>query len=269
MIKKITKAKQNKQQKASAPVQKTASVKPAKSVKWQEKMPPLFTKDVTREDKISLLSFCLGMIVMTCFFILDFQVRSSIEMRHFENRAITTLSQAIAQQKQPIKSRIHHNRRPVHHRALPAQKPVPQKKCAVWNRQAEFIPAEYAPYDKVGTLTLSGNVCAVLPAGTKCPSDITVFINPQTTYSHEWWTKHWAGTNAISKGDPRVLKYNKRVWADANGNFTFHALPAGSYYIGADMPAPTKENPCKRVRVGAKLTLDKNKVADIQIVSQK
>lgn len=232
-----------------------------------KKWPPLFSKDVTKEDKIALLSFCLGMVVMTCFFILDLQIRNTLETQRVEERVLASLNRATLIQKQAGVTQAKPKR--THRPTTQVQKQAPVQCPPVWNRQATFNPEEYAPYDTVGTLTLSGNVCSVLPAGTKCPEHITVFINPQTTYSKEWWTKHWAGTHAISKTDPRALKYNKRVWADTNGAFTFEALPAGAYYIGAEVAAPTPQKPCQRVRVGAEVILDQNKTVNVRIVSPK
>ena len=124
----------------------------------------------TREDKISLLSFCLGMIVMTCFFILDLQIRSYIHKKDHHTHV-----QAITRQLQ-INRKKHHQiptcncTRPNCPKAH-INKPV--LKCPpVWQRQVAFDPQEYAPYDVNGTLTISGNICDSLPKGVACPKKL-------------------------------------------------------------------------------------------------
>lgn len=211
----------------------------------------------TREDKVSLFSFCLGMVVMTCFFVLDLQIRDYIYKQDSTKNVKVLTRQLQAERRahrhiptcgcnQPRCPKAHINK--------------PILKCPpVWQRQAIFNPTEYAPYDVQGTLTISGNICSSLPKGAVCPEKIEVFVNPKTSYSDEWWTKHWTGTHGISKVDERALKYNKQGTVQAGGQFTITDLPAGTYYVGAAACASVAQGkPCRNMRWGTQLSLDKN-----------
>lgn len=243
-------------------------------------LPPVFSDSVTREDKLSLLSFCLGMIVMTCFFTLDLHVRNYMEIKSWEKQMITMMKnrQVVAGRQ----VRCQHtpaaqkcgcmNQTPCKkHKKRGAQKVGTCQKCPpVWKRVVPFNIEEYKPYDVTGTLTLSGNICNALPKGTDCPEKISVFINPKTSYSDEWWTKHWNGSFGITKADEQALKYNKKTTTDSKGNFTFSNLPAGSYYVGAEVCSKTKKQKrCKSMRLGTLVKLDKDTTASVEVVYPK
>lgn len=223
---------------------------------------PFFPVGTPREDKISLFSFCLGMIVMACFFVLDLQIRNHIEMERANKALIMSAHRAkLTYLTNQIRARQAkcgcQKKYPMAQKHTKKNCPV---KCPpVWQRQAQFNPTEYAPYDVAGTLTLSGNICSDLPKGSVCPEKIDVFVNPKTTYSEEWWTKHWTGTNGISKTDERALKYNKHGTVKKGGDFTIEKLPAGTYYVGAiTCVKNTEKAPCKPVRLGTEIQLDKS-----------
>ena len=211
----------------------------------------------TREDKISLFSFCLGMVVMTCFFVLDLQIRDYF-YKQDHSAQLKTLTRQI-QNNRKSRHRVptcncNQPKCPKAHINKPVLKCPP-----VWQRQVAFNPQEYAPYDVEGTLTISGNVCNSLPKGAICPEKIDVFVNPKTSYSDEWWTKHWTGIHGISKVDERALKYNKQGSVQKNGQFSIEKLPAGTYYVGAAACVSTAPNkPCQETRWGAQVSIDKN-----------
>ena len=244
-------------------------------------LPPFFSDSVTREDKLSLLSFCLGMIVMTCFFTIDLHVRNYMEVKSWEkqmvvmlkNRPIIAGRQVHCQHTPAAKTCGCKEKAPcTKHRKKAIQKSTGTcTKCPpVWKRTVPFDINEYKPYDTVGALTLSGNVCDALPKGVKCPTNTTVFINPKTSYSDEWWTKHWNGSFGITKPDEQALKYNKKTTADDKGNFSFTNLPAGSYYIGAEVCTKTKrQKTCQPMRLGTLVKLDKNTTASLKVVHPK
>lgn len=237
----------------------TTTVVPQKTKKFT--MPPLFPPETTREDKLCLLSFLLGMILMASFFMIDFQVRSYIELRRWENRVLFAL-------QNPDPS-LYQDRAQRRTRQRPAAQPVKNACPPVLPRTAAFIESEYAPYGVKGDAEIKGSVCAALPAGIKCPENLSVFINPVTTYSKEWWTKHWAGKNALSPADKRANQYNVWTKADKNGMFEFDDLAAGSYYIGADACITfTPNQPCTKVRLGKQVTVKDEIKTDLDIVFQ-
>ncbi len=243
-------------------------------------LPPVFSDSVTREDKLSLFSFCLGMIVMTCFFTLDLHIRNYMEVKSWEkqmvmmlkNRSVVADRQVVCQHTPASKNCGCKGQIPCKKHAKKSPKKVVScPKCPpVWKRVVPFNTEEYKPYDAAGTLTLSGNICDALPKGVRCPKNISVFINPKTSYSDEWWTNHWNGTFGITKPDEQALKYNKKTTTDEKGNFTFSHLPAGSYYVGAEVCSKSKrQKVCQPMRLGTLVKLDKNTTASVKVLYPK
>ena len=112
----------------------------------------------TREDKVSLFSFCLGMVVMTCFFVLDLQIRDYIYKQDSTKNVKVLTRQLQAERRAHRHIPICGCNQP---RCPKAHINKPILKCPpVWQRQAIFNPTEYAPYDVQGTLTISGNICS-------------------------------------------------------------------------------------------------------------
>lgn len=246
---KTTKAKKETPNKTTQPVSKTKEKSKKTLTFWPE--------STTREDKVSLFSFCLGLIVMTCFFIIDLQVRDYV-YRHDSTTYLKSLARHIQNERQAQPNAPACNCEQKKHPKLHVKKPI--LKCPpTWKRQTVFNPKEYAPYDIQGNLTISGNVCSSLPEGSICPDKIDVFVNPKTSYSDEWWTKHWAGKYGISDVDQRALKYNKQGTVQAGGQFSITNLPAGTYYVGATACVSSAPNkPCRTIRWGTQVSLDKN-----------
>lgn len=243
--------------KTTKPTSKTTKATP-KTAPKKFAIPPLFPPETTREDKLCLLSFCLGMITMATFFIIDFQIRSYFEMRRWENRILYSLQQ----NERPQPRAMHRGGRvmavtPAKPAACPPAQP----------RTAKFIDSEYAPYAQKGDAQIEGNICASFAKGVPCPQNVSVFVNPVTTYSTEWWNKHWTGRTALDKGDPRAMKYNVRVNAEKDGDFEFDDLAAGSYYVGADMCVTfTPGKPCVPVRLGKQITVKDDTKTTLDIV---
>lgn len=259
-IKSKPKLKQKPTPKQKATSKTTPKDTPKKLTFWPE--------TTTREDKVSLLSFCLGMIVMTCFFVLDLQIRNYV----YKPERAQYLKVLTHQLQNHRKARSHIStcncnkpQCPKVHAKKPALKCPP-----VWQRKAVFNPQEYAPYDTPGALTISGDVCASLPKGAICPKNIDVFVNPKTSYSDEWWTKHWTGTYGISKVDERAIKYNKKGSVQENGQFSITDLPAGTYYVGATAcvsRAPNK--PCRNTRWGTQVSIEKDTQVSLKRIHPK
>lgn len=259
MIKKVKKtALGNKKTKTEEAVLKSNTIKSKFYI-------PFFPEGTSREDKISFFSFCLGLIVMACFFIIDLQIRNYLQIREWEDkmRAVYRTQAAIQAGIVQVKPT----------RSYQTIKKTPQAsvQCPpVWQRKAQFEPDEYKPYDAVGALKISGNFCADLPKGVACPDHITVFVNPQTSYSNEWWVKHWAGTYGLSKVDERAIKYNKHATVSKDGAFTIGDLPAGTYYVGGSACVKEKNKKgCRNVRLGAVVKLEKDQIIKMQQVFPK
>ncbi|MBP5160498.1 MAG: hypothetical protein ILP11_00370 [Alphaproteobacteria bacterium] len=125
-------------------------------------------------------------------------------------------------------------------------------------RKAKFVAEEYAPYQKKGEAIIAGKVCLTLEDNTeKCFPNSRVIINPVTSYSQEWYTRGWAGTEYLEEADPRVTPTNLIQITDEKGAFAFKNLPAGAYYVGAEVCVPkTKDaKECIYTRLGARVKM--------------
>ena len=104
-------------------------------------------------------------------------------------------------------------------------------------RQASFDPHEYAPYEKTGTSTISGQVSlraqdGAVTSGGGCRE---VYLEPVTSYSTEWYEHEVVKNETLTAPDPRARTYRKVTGTDGVGFFRFENLPQGSYYVACRM----------------------------------
>lgn len=98
-------------------------------------------------------------------------------------------------------------------------------------REAQFIEAEYSPYERTGSGVLVGQAFLVTAGGdVKYGAGRQVLLNPVTSYSDEWYQKSVVPCLTIEPSDPRVHKYTRYTMADGEGRFRFTDLPPGDYY---------------------------------------
>lgn len=108
-----------------------------------------------------------------------------------------------------------------------AQPPQPP-----YQRQAQFIESEYLSYAGKGTGRLSGQAFTKTRGGdVKFAAGNTIYLNPVTTYSKEWFANGIKANRNMSPPDERAREYRREAIADGNGNFEFSDLPAGDYYV--------------------------------------
>lgn len=105
-----------------------------------------------------------------------------------------------------------------------------------------FPEAEYATLAKEGTGTVKGQLfMKTLGGDVKYGAGVEVVLVPATTYSAYFWRAYQ--TNAVpGPSDPRMKPFTLRTQTDGGGNFEFHDVPPGNYYISGDViwQAPTK-----------------------------
>lgn len=96
-----------------------------------------------------------------------------------------------------------------------------------------FDPAEYVPYERIGTATIRGQVFRTTGSGaTRYGSGQVVWLIPQTTYSSARFTGTLSKPRIDDLGtDSPAAKYTKSTNADAAGRFRFDYVPAGRYYL--------------------------------------
>ena len=118
--------------------------------------------------------------------------------------------------------------------------------CArTYEREAEFIQEEYAPYEGKGTAQICGQAYVSLDGGNQhVASGNNVLLAPVTTYTKEAFEiKVLRGQNMVDP-DPQAMKFEKHAKTDDEGRFCFGDLPAGEYYVVADvvLSSSTKEH---------------------------
>jgi len=118
--------------------------------------------------------------------------------------------------------------------------------CAkTYDRQAEYIHEEYAPYAGEGTARICGQAYLNVDDGQQhVASGDRVLLAPVTSYTEEAYrVKVKRGRNMVPP-DPEAAKFEKHTKTDDEGRFCFAGLPAGEYYVVADirLPGSTKEN---------------------------
>ena len=104
-------------------------------------------------------------------------------------------------------------------------------------RQATFDPHEYAPYEKTGTSTISGQVSlktgdGAVTSGGGCRE---VYLEPVTSYSTEWYEHEVIRNETLTGQDPRARTFRRVTATDGVGFFRFEKLPQGSYYVACRM----------------------------------
>ncbi len=95
-----------------------------------------------------------------------------------------------------------------------------------------FPEAEYQSLAKTGSGTVTGHIYLVTKDGTKIYGKETrLYLNPETSYSTQWYKESYLGGAKMSKVDPRLYNYLKFTTSDKNGKFEFLNVPSGSYYL--------------------------------------
>ncbi len=103
-----------------------------------------------------------------------------------------------------------------------------------WSLESYNAEAEYEPYLKAGTATITGQAFKTKrDGGVVKAAGRTITLDPATSVGTEWWKKAgrmWVHRSLIHP-NPAFEKARRTKVADADGRFKFTDLPAGKYYI--------------------------------------
>ena len=113
--------------------------------------------------------------------------------------------------------------------------------CArTYERKAEFNPEEYAPYASTGTARVCGQAYLSMDDGKPhVASGDRVLLAPVTSYTEEAIMVKVRGGRKMVDPAPEAMKFEQHTKTDAEGRFCFTGLPAGEYYVVADIALPT------------------------------
>ena len=124
--------------------------------------------------------------------------------------------------------------------ALFAVAAVSFSSCVV-SRQVPFNEADFARTTGTGSGSVTGHASVTFSwldwtgtqTTTRTADNETVVLFPVNAYTTELiQRKYMAGVN-LADGDPRYLKYLRSTPTDDQGNFAFHQIPPGEYYVGS------------------------------------
>ena len=112
--------------------------------------------------------------------------------------------------------------------------------CArVYKRQAQFNPEEYAPYAGQGTSRVCGQVFVTLEGGqTHLSMNDYVLLAPVTSYTQEAFKVKVVQRRKIEPQDPQAQQFEHTTQTNEDGHFCFLDVPAGEYYVVADVTLP-------------------------------
>ncbi len=109
---------------------------------------------------------------------------------------------------------------------------------------------EFDAFRKKGTGSITGSLddIATKAFGERAFHGSTIFLIPQTSYSHyvaDQAREVWLHAKDVTV-DRGVFPYLRKTTADDTSQFTFSALPVGSYLIFAELvdSKATTESPC-------------------------
>ena len=131
--------------------------------------------------------------------------------------------------------------------------------CAtVYERQVQFNEEEYAPYDVSGTARLCGQAFLSLDAAKQhVATGDRVLLAPVTSYTDEAFQVKVMEGREMADPHPKAIKFEKHTKTDDEGRFCFTDLPAGEYYVVADIALPTSTKEHRESRLAhAKATVN-------------
>jgi len=113
--------------------------------------------------------------------------------------------------------------------------------CArTYEREAKFIHEEYAPYAAKGTARICGQAYLNLDGTNQhVASGDRVLLAPVTSYTEEAIKVKVIRGRKMVDPDPDAVKFEKHTKTDDEGRFCFMDLPAGEYFVVADIALPT------------------------------
>jgi len=95
-----------------------------------------------------------------------------------------------------------------------------------------FPADEYSRLPLIGKSSVKGKIYITAPNGAQVLGRHTrLYLNPQTSYSEQWFEESYLGGKRMKKADSRLYKYLRFTTSDGNGNFAFYGVPAGEYYL--------------------------------------
>jgi hypothetical protein len=139
----------------------------------------------------------------------------------------------------------------------------------ILERQRKYDDAEFAPYRRTGTATLTGQVSFKNRWGdVRFGVEDSVYLFPTTRYTTEWWQRTLLEGKYLPDPDPRSLTCMRTRVTDTKGRFTFTYLPAGEYFVVCTVRWDRygEDSPTQVVNLGKKVRIGQGEDVDISLL---
>jgi hypothetical protein len=98
-------------------------------------------------------------------------------------------------------------------------------------RAVPFDESRFAAYRGSGSGVVTGQLIVTADDGVHIGSGDHVTLIPVTAYTREMVDREIVNGDRLAPSDPRFKKYVRLTTTDDNGNFAFHQLPPGEYFV--------------------------------------
>lgn len=103
-------------------------------------------------------------------------------------------------------------------------------------RRTPFNEADFAGTNRSGAGSVVGHAFVTLTdRSMRTGKNEVVVLLPVNAYTRETIERRYIGGENLVSGDPRYDKYVRSATMDNQGNFAFHGIPPGEYYVGTDV----------------------------------
>ncbi len=132
-------------------------------------------------------------------------------------------------------------------------------------KRIPFPSGEYSRLARIGKGTVKGAIYVTDYSGNRIPGKETrLYLNPETSYSDQWYRESYIGGKKMEKADSRLFNYLRFTASDNDGHFAFYGVPTGSYYLIGTVKCGTEcgyDTP-KNIRIAKKVTIRGNQVLE-------
>lgn len=126
-----------------------------------------------------------------------------------------------------------------------------------------FPISEYNKLPKSGKGTVKGTIFVKDAYDNKVYGKNTrLYLNPVTSYSKQWYNESYISGYKMEKADSRLFNYLRFTASDSAGNFAFHGVPSGTYYLIGTVKCGSEcgYSAPKNIRIATQVSVSGNQV---------
>ncbi|HSI11808.1 MAG TPA: hypothetical protein VK961_07175 [Chthoniobacter sp.] len=109
--------------------------------------------------------------------------------------------------------------------------------CAGAPHQVPFNESDFHSYAHAGAGVVKGHASTVTNDGYPVTANrsMTVYLLPKTAYTKEIVDREYIAGKPLSDPPAGAARYIRKTQADDHGDFVFHGVPSGDYYVSCRM----------------------------------